>query len=280
VSRRYPRVIAGDFPEPYRARRIRDRILAAEKLGADDVKSIQLDRVSLQATELLPLLIPTTPADEASRDALVRLSRWNREFAPESVPAAIYAAWYTELAGMPQDELGGTPAGSLRSRFLIDALRRDAPWCDDARTARRETCADFRTRTLRDAVAGLRRRFGVNPAGWRWERLHRVRFPHGIFDAVAGLRSVFSLETGQGGDASTVNVGAYRLDGSYRMTDGPSYRQIVDFSDPGAALFVHTTGQSGNVFDRRYRDLLPLWREGKYFRIGDGAGHVLRLVPK
>ena len=272
--------ITAEWPEPYRARRIAQRILEKERLGVDDVRSIQLDRVSLQATDLLPLLLRTAPADEPSRDALARLSRWNREFAPSSVPAAIYAAWYTELSTMPQDELGETPLGSVRSRFLIESFSRDSPWCDDVRTPARETCAGFRTRTLRDAVAGLRRRFGADPESWRWERLHRARFPHGIFDAVAGLRSIFSLETGQGGDASTVNVGAYRLDGSFRMTDGPSYRQIVDLGNPGAAVFVHTTGQSGNVFDRRYRDLLPLWRGGRYFRIGEGGGKVLRLVPE
>jgi penicillin amidase len=77
-----------------------------------------------------------------------------------------------------------------------------------------------------------------------------------------------------------VNVGAYRLDGSFRMTDGPSYRQIIDFSDPRASLFVHTTGQSGNVFDRRYRDLLPLWSNGEYFHIGERPVKVLRLIPE
>jgi penicillin amidase len=64
------------------------------------------------------------------------------------------------------------------------------------------------------------------------------------------------------------------------MTDGPSYRQIVDFSNLSGSLLVHTTGQSGNVFDRRYRDLLPLWRKGRYFRIGELSGDVLRLVPE
>ena len=59
----------------------------------------------------------------------------------------------------------------------------------------------------------------------------------------------FSLETGQGGDASTVNVGAYRRDGSYLMTDGPSYRQIIDLSG-GGDLLMNTTGQSGNVLTR------------------------------
>jgi penicillin amidase len=280
TSRAYPYALARDWPEPYRARRITERIEAKPKLSVADVRSIQLDRVSLQAAELLPLLLPTVPADAASRDALARLSSWNREFAPDSSAAVIYAAWYTGLAKMPEDELGDTPLGTVRSRFLINALRSESSWCDDVRTPARETCADFRARTLRDELSHLRRRLGPDPREWRWARLHRARLPHGIFDAVTGLRRLFSLETGQGGDASTVNVGAYRLDGSFQMTDGPSYRQIVDFSNPAGSLFVHTTGQSGNVFDRRYRDFMPLWRDGVFFRIGEAPGKLLRLAPK
>jgi penicillin amidase len=101
-----------------------------------------------------------------------------------------------------------------------------------------------------------------------------------VFEAVRGLRSLFSLETGQGGDASTVNVGAYRLDGSFRMTDGPSYRHIIDLSGEGGDLFVHPTGQSGNVFDPRYRNLLPLWREGRYLSLQEAPAKVLHLVPR
>ncbi|HEY3174015.1 MAG TPA: penicillin acylase family protein [Thermoanaerobaculia bacterium] len=272
--------IARDWQEPYRARRITERILAREKLGVSDVRSIQLDRVSLQAQELLPLLLDTVPADASSRDALVELRGWNREFAPESAAAAIYAAWYVRLARMPEDELGAVPLGVVRSRFLINALEADSDWCDDVRTPSRETCAAFKTTTLRDALSFLRGRLGADPARWRWERLHHARFPHGVFEAVGGLRGIFGLETGQGGDASTVNVGAYQLDGSFRMMDGPSYRQIVDLSDPGAAVFVHTTGQSGNVFDRRYRDLLPLWRKGDYLPIEAPARKTLILEPK
>jgi penicillin amidase len=279
ASDAYPYAVTGDWPESYRARRITERILAKAKLGVEDVRSIQLDRVSLQATELLPLLLDTRPTDAASRDALAKIARWNREFAPGSAAAAIYAAWYAALSRMPQDELGETPLGGLRSRFLINAFRAGSEWCDDVATPARETCADFRARTLADAVSLLRSRLGSDSSRWRWEDLHRARFPHGVFDGVPGLRRIFSLEKKQGGDASTVNVGAYRLDGSFRMTDGPSYRQIVDFADPDGLRFVHATGQSGNVFDRRYRDLLPLWRGGGYLRI-EPPVKVLRLEPE
>ena len=64
------------------------------------------------------------------------------------------------------------------------------------------------------------------------------------------------------------------------MTDGPSYRQIVDLSELSSSLFVHTTGQAGNVFARAYRDLLPLWREGRYLPMAPGAAvGRLSLVP-
>ena len=281
VSERYPYLLTGDWPEPYRARRITGLVSSRRGLEPSDSRAIQLDTVSSQAADLLPLLLDTRPADPASARALARLRSWNRDFSPESVPASVYAAWYAKLSEMPQDELADTPAGGVRSRFLVNALRQDSAWCDDTRTPRRETCADFKTATLARAVSELERRLGADQARWQWKRLHRARFPHGVFDRVPLLSRLFSLETAAGGDASTVNVGAYRRDGSFLMTDGPSYRQVLDLSDFSRSLYVHTTGQSGNVFDRRYRNLLPLGRDGQYFRMDDSrAMRTLVLRPR
>jgi len=269
------------WAEPYRAIRIRQMIDAKPRLSVSDVAAMQLDRRSLQAEELLPLLLRTAPLDAPSRDALERLRGWNREMAPESVPASIYAAWFVELAKMPEGRLRGVPRGSTLGRFLIDALRGNSSWCDDVRTPGVETCGELQAATLQRAVAFLRSRLGPDPAAWRWERLHAARFPHNVFDGVRWLRPWFSLEVGQGGDASTVNVGAFRQDGSFAMTDGPSYRQIVDLADLPRSRYVFTTGQSGNVFDGRYRDLLPEWREGRTLEIGSGApAKVLLLEPR
>ena len=279
VSDRYPHAISRDWPEPYRARRISDLVIARSPLDAAGTRAIQLDRVSYQATELLPLLAGTIPADAASASALAKLSGWNREFSPDSVPASIYAAWYTELSRMPQDELKAVPAGNVRSRFIINALKSGSSWCDDVRTPRRENCEALKTASLAGAVATLATRLGADSSRWRWGRLHHARFPHGVFESLAVLRPFFSLETEAGGDSSTVNVGAYRRDGTFLMTDGPSYRQIVDLADLSASLFVHTTGQSGNVFDRHYRDFLPLWKDGRYFRIGERPVRTLTLQP-
>ena len=255
------------WAEPYRARRITEMIESRPRLGPADVAAMQLDVRSLQAAEMVPLLLDTVPADAGSREALERLRGWDLEMAPDSVPAAIYAAWFVELAKMPDDELKTTPRGRTRGRFLLHALQTNSPWCDDVRTPGVETCADFKTSTLQSAVAFLRRSYGADPAGWRWQRLHHARFPHDVFDQVRLLKPWFDLATGQGGDSSTVNVGAFSQDGAFDMTDGPSYRQVVDLADLSRSRYIHTTGQSGNVFDPRYRDLLPDWRRGRTFEI-------------
>ena len=267
VSDAYPGSFGLNWAEPYRARRIAQRILEKPRHGPDDVRAMQLDRKSLEAEELLPLLLDAAPLDAASRDALDRLRRWDREMAPESVPASIYAAWFVELAKMPEDELKGVPRGRTRGRFLIGALREGSSWCDDVRTPRLETCADFKSTTLRDAVAFLRFTFGPDVSTWRWQRLHHARLPHAVFGRVRLLRRLFDLEVGQGGDSSTINVGGFSQDGAFDMTDGPSYRQVVDLSNPSGTRYIHTTGQSGNVFERGYRDLLPLWRAGETLEI-------------
>ena len=268
VSSAYPYPFGFGWAEPYRARRIIEMIEAKPRLGPADAAVMQLDRRSLQAAEMLPLLFDTVPADAASKDALERLRGWDHEMAPDSVPAAVYAAWFVELAKMPESRLGNTPRGRTRGRFLINTLRSNSSWCDDIRTPKVETCADLKAASLKDAVAFLQRTLGADPAGWRWERLHHALLPHDVFDKVRFLRRFFDLEVGQGGDSWTVNVGPYSQDGAFEMGEGASYRQIVDLGDLPHSRYVHTTGQSGNVFDRRYRDLLPLWREGRYFEIG------------
>ncbi len=271
------RVVAADpypfgrnWAEPYRAHRISDRIQERSLFTQADAAAMQLDRRSLQAEELLPLLLDTQPADPASREALERLRTWNRGMDPDSAEAAIYAAWFVALARMPEDELSAQSLsrGRTRGRFLIETLRAGGSWCDDVRTPRVETCADSKTSSLREAVAFLKSRLGSDPSRWHWKDLHRARMAHDVFDRIPVLRRWFDLETPHGGDASTIDVGTYSQDGEFAMTEGSSFRQVVDLADPSRSRFVLPTGQSGNVFDRRYRESLPLWLSGEMRTIG------------
>jgi penicillin G amidase len=261
-----------DWPEAYRARRITEAI-GERRLSPKDVAAIQLDTLSLQAREILPLLLDTAPEDDASRRLLGLLRSWNGRMSRDSAGAAAYAAWYAELARRFSQKTGAP----FRTRFLkglLSGTTRRA-WCQTADTP----CGKEKSQTLARAAVLLERRLGADSAAWRWDALHAARFPHAVFESVPVLRSLFSLSAPAGGDASTVDVGAYSFDGSFAMRDGPSMRQVLDFAALGESRVVIPGGESGNPFERRYRDLLPLWKDGKLFAIGEGPLTVLRLEP-
>jgi penicillin amidase len=284
-----PYAFGRSWAPPYRAARIAELLSAKPVWTAEDFGRIQADDVSLLAREMSALLADTRPRDEASRQALDLLRGWNGEMAEGSPAAAVYAAWYAELASMPDDELDvprgserrgpQVPRGATRAKFLLDAIRAGSPWCDDVRTPVRETCADFQSKTLSRAAASLRARLGPDPSRWSWGALHRLRVAHDVFDAVPLLRHAFDLEAGRGGDGATVNVGGFAQDGTFRMVEGASFRQVVDLAPQGRSLYALPGGQSGNVLDPRYRDLFPLWQRGELFGMGEGTVEVLTLEP-
>ena len=160
------------------------------------------------------------------------------------------------------------------------AARRSA-WCDDARTRERESCGDFQAATLRDAVALLSGRLGPDPSGWRWDRLHRARFPHAVLTASPSFA---------GSRVSRPARGAMpRRSTSARMP----------WMAPSTCATGRATGRSWTSrirrdrststrrgspairLERGYRDLLPLWRRGEFFRISreGSAPRVLELRP-
>ncbi len=51
----------------------------------------------------------------------------------------------------------------------------------------------------------------------------------------------------------------------YQLTGGASFRMVADVGDWDASVAINTPGQSGDPASPHYRDLAPLWAEGRYF---------------
>jgi penicillin amidase len=49
----------------------------------------------------------------------------------------------------------------------------------------------------------------------------------------------------------------------FDTTSGPSYRLVVDMSRLDEATIVHTTGQSGLLFDSHYGDYIQRWLDNQ-----------------
>jgi penicillin amidase len=286
-----------EWPEPFRAQRIVDRLHEQAKFSPDDFAQIQADTLSLHAKSLMPLLMRHVINNfEATGDhpTLDLLRAWNFNATPDSAAAAIFQAWFLHLTRLlVADTLGPAAteayAGkfSFVSRFIADTLAApDSAWCDDGSPPKHVSCDGVVAQALRQAVSDLQRRMGSDMNKWRWDTVHLAMFPHAL-DSVAALRPILSRAVGIGGDWSTVNVGVTAADHPYEVHMVPGYREIIDLSAGGDSRFLDAVGESGHPLSAHYDDFLKDWQAVRHKKmrmdradIDRGALGRLRLTPQ
>ncbi|HEU4324717.1 MAG TPA: penicillin acylase family protein [Roseiflexaceae bacterium] len=274
----YPYLIGSNFAAPYRAIRITELIKAKALHTLDDVAAMQADVRSAQAAALLPYLLQAEPADERSARALELLRGWDGTMSRPSAAAAVYQAWYKQLplrlfADEVGEDLADSYPGDPVAIVMPGLLRDNAAWCDDTRTAERESCAATMGLALRDGLADMAQAQGSDdPSAWRWDKVHIALFPHNPFDSVPQLQPIFSRSIPNDGDRFTVNVAP--PDENYRQSHVPSYRGIMDLADLDRSRFMHTVGQSGNPLSPHYSDLLERWQRVEYLPMTFSRGAV------
>jgi len=296
----YPHFIALEYPNPYRAQRITDLLQQrGRKLTPDDFRAIQADTLSTHAQAVLPILLRHVhPQDEAGSVAIELLEKWNLDARGDSVEAAIFEAWFLQLAPtILADDLGDTTLTGYAKRFsyvtrfvtrLLEqpAAASSAAWCDDQRTPQHESCEDAVTKALHDGLAALGRALGSDSTRWRWDAAHRAIFPHSGLDTVPVLHSILSRSMPNGGDWSTVNVGAVDVEHPFEQHDLPGYRQIIDLSPKNDIRFLDAVGQSGHFLSPHYDDSIQRWHDVAHLpmrldraAVEKGAIGHLRLMP-
>ena len=125
---------------------------------------------------------------------------------------------------------------------------------------------------LHAAVGDLARRLGGDMGAWRWDAVHRAIFPHQGLDAVALLRPLLSRSVPNGGDWSTVDVGAVATDHPFEQQAIPGYREIVDLSPRNDSRFLDAVGESGHLLSPHYDDFLADWEAVRSPADADGQG--------
>lgn len=296
VADDYPYFLTNDWAPPYRAERISEMIeqLSAgdQRIDVTDMATIQKDQTSTQVRDLLPYLLALSPVDERQRQAMGFLQGWDGAMGRESIAPTIYEAWYVHLGqSMFEDDLRGDLYDRMATRqhplFLHEVMAQQeqfAGWCDNVLSAPRESCADTALEALDKALDELEERLGKDMSRWQWGKIHRTQYPHTPFSQVNFLRPFFHRSIENGGDTFTVNVAPIRIDERYDQYHVPSYRQIVDMNDLQNSLYMHTTGQSGNLLSQHYDDFIERHRDVSYLSMTFGREHVtgdmLTLQPR
>lgn len=290
----YPHFLGAEWQPPYRADRIQSLLEATPKHGVPSFARIQADVVSLAMRELLPRLLATRPRSEEAKRALALLAKWDGTMAADRPEPLIAWGWWRELArSLYADELGEAFAANwlARAPFVSSVLSGEAAaWCDKVGTPAVETCEEVLAESLEAALADLRRRYGTDMAAWRWGEAHAARSEHRPLGRQPLLARLFDINVPSPGDAYTVNVGRNNLNDEARpfaSRHAAGMRALYDLANLENSLYIHSGGQSGNIFSGHYRAFSEAWAKNEYIpmrtarRTLEAEPHrTLRLLPK
>ncbi len=279
VKNDYPYFLTSEWASPYRAHRIAELLDAKPKHSMASFAEIQKDHVSLAAQELLPLLRKVQPRSERARSAVDALKKWTGSMDSDRSEPLIYTAWTREASRQIfADELGDALMKDYWEQrnvhlSMVNVLKNidgQGKWCNEVKsdgTVKQQSCDDLLSTSLEAALNDLEKRYGADRARWRWGEAHAARSEHRPFGKIAALAKVFDIRIPSPGDTFTVNVGRHNLrDESepFANRHAASLRALYDLSDLEKSRFIHSTGQSGNVLSRLYRNYSQRWAEVEY----------------
>ncbi|HEY5545959.1 MAG TPA: penicillin acylase family protein [Gemmatimonadaceae bacterium] len=275
-----------DF-DPWRALRINRLLRSDSAVTPETMRLWQTDPGSERAEAFVPWFVHAADAARArgrSTPALDSaaswLAAWDRRYVPGDDHAVLFEAAMRQLVSRTWDELtpdGGRRVATPSSAVLLGLLRDSASvWWDDHRTSDVVEGRDaILAASLVAAHDSLVRRFGDRAAGgWRWGAVGATRIMHLLGIPAFSERGI--AVQGGPGTLNPASTGGH----------GPSWRMVVELGDSVRAWGTYPGGQSGNPISARYRDRIPLWRQGALdtlFAPRDTASLApssrLRIVP-
>jgi penicillin amidase len=120
--------------------------------------------------------------------------------------------------------------------------------------------------------------------------VHFARSEHRPFGKHAQLARLFDITVPSPGDTYTVDVGRNYLNdhsAPFVNRQAASLRAIYDFADLDKSLYMHSTGQSGNLLSPLYRNFSEPWARVEYIPMSmqrseaeAGALGTLTLRPR
>jgi acyl-homoserine lactone acylase PvdQ len=117
---------------------------------------------------------------------------------------------------------------------------------------------------MRAALDALAEKYGADPDGWTWGRVHWYSWPHPL----GGVGELGKLLNGPklpcSGTANTINNVAPSHARPFQAESGPTYRLIADLSDASAVAVNSHAPQSANPASPHFAPTIRDWAQGNY----------------
>jgi penicillin amidase len=290
----YPHHITSEWLDGYRAKRIEELIEARETHDLESFEAIQVDNYSIPGAEAARRLSRLHPRGQRERSAIERLRSWDGHLDRETIAGTIYQAFLLRLARevaraaigdrdlcerwLDRNDNGFTAHSTSPWRWHSHLM---ALWAEEDPRLIGRPWEDLVLEALAGALDDLSDRFGPDPEGWRWGRVHEMKFPHALGDANPLFDRLLNRRLRAGGAQETVSQIAYDPNDPYNAVWAPSWRMVADPTNPERSRWQMFTGQSGHPASPHYDDLQADWLEGRtQSMVGEGPWSELELVPE
>jgi penicillin amidase len=260
VAADYPYYIPGDY-DLYRGIRINRQLANMNAVTPGDMMNLQKDNYNSMAATALPLLLKNLSAGDFNATELQyadTLRNWNYFSDPSTVAPTIFKLWYDSLEKFiwhdelrPLHEIGFNTHEST----LLEALLRDTafPYIDDINTRNRETLSDAVSISFRQSAKAVKQLAAQKYDTWgayKNTTLYHLLGQQLLPFARSGLNI--------GGGVHVVNA--------MQHNHGPSWKMVVEMTEPKQAWVIYPGGQSGNAGSKYYDNFVDDYAAGKYYQ--------------
>ena len=246
--------------EHFRNRRINRRLTQMKRIDAEDMMDLQSDNYNQKAADILPLMLDSLDVTQLRGEAKERydaLRKWNLQNSPNAQAPTVFEVWWSQFKRLLWDEVADpsvaltepTDAATIRyvQRYPQDTM------VDVQSTSQRETVNDLLKESFVAAVEKLDEWKDEHPdQTYTWENYKATSLQH-----MLRLDPFSVANVPIGGGRGIVNAASER--------HGPSWRMVVELSDPVQVWGVYPGGQSGNPGSSYYTNLVDAWAAGEHY---------------
>jgi len=281
TDKNYPYYLGPWFVESFRGERINQKLKSLENATYEDFIQIQMDNKNLMAERVLPILLDSLQNQMVSPNfvqPIAELIKWDFFFDSDKIAPTIYNEWINQLEILIwQDDLGKSyneilwPDYSRLEQLLTN--EHNSKWIDNKNTEQLETYTELVQHSFAEAITKLTTDLGKFSKAWYWGHSRGTDILH--LAKIPGF-----------GEENLFTGGGKLIPNATRKHFGPSWRYIVEMTNPPIAKGILPGGQSGYPGSKYYSDMVEEWRVGKLRNLNSSSnpddidGTIITLKPR
>jgi penicillin amidase len=253
--------IGYSWADSFRGERIEEVLTSKESFTLEEMKSLQVDELSIPARTLIPYLKDLSM--ESFEEDKQRLMSWDFVLSGDSIEASIYVFWEQQLSKNAADRFIPKEVRSSIKRIQLEKV---INWIETAEVFESEEDRDlFLKEAFVSAIRALEERLGTDRSKWSYgqEFVKHSKMTHPISSAIAKSYRT-SLDVGphkRGGNGYTVGSTGNNLN----QSSGASFKVIIPVGNWDKAVGMNSPGQSGDPQSPYYSNLFESWAKNEYF---------------